>query len=63
MYFVNDNICRSIGQLMQEQQQQNHNSFVSNDSSHKSLKEVENQEYDSSELADPRFSYADPFSR
>ncbi|CAG9539249.1 unnamed protein product [Cercopithifilaria johnstoni] len=34
----------------------------SDDSPHESPKEVENRGYDSSDLSDPRFSYADPYS-
>ncbi|KAK6114678.1 TMC domain family protein [Brugia pahangi] len=56
---ANDNDSHQI----QDQQNQNHKSFANDDSFHQSSKEVENREYDdTSNVSDPRFSYADPYS-
>uniref|UniRef100_A0A0R3RIT4 Ion_trans domain-containing protein n=1 Tax=Elaeophora elaphi TaxID=1147741 RepID=A0A0R3RIT4_9BILA len=45
-----------------QQQRENHISFVNDDSFHKPEKKIENRKYNSSDLSDPRFSYADPYS-
>ncbi|EJW76488.1 hypothetical protein WUBG_12602, partial [Wuchereria bancrofti] len=45
------------------QHQNYHKLFANNDSFHESSNEVENREYDTSVVLDPRFSYADPYSR
>ncbi|MCP9263269.1 hypothetical protein DINM_006604 [Dirofilaria immitis] len=54
---------RFVCQALQEKQR-NHdsNTSASDDSFHESLKDVENREYESFGLSDPRFSYADPYS-
>uniref|UniRef100_A0A1I8EPF5 Uncharacterized protein n=1 Tax=Wuchereria bancrofti TaxID=6293 RepID=A0A1I8EPF5_WUCBA len=44
------------------QHQNYHKLFANNDSFHESSNEVENREYDTSVVLDPRFSYADPYS-
>ncbi|EFO16629.1 hypothetical protein LOAG_11875 [Loa loa] len=57
----NDN-NKLVYQLMQGQKQQNYNSSANGDLFHESSKEIENREYNTSDISDPRFSYANPYS-